>query len=688
MSIRAKWCRPAPTRRDPRMGWCERRWLRACVAVGLVLGVWNIGPASARGQAPAENPPAVVPVAPQNPPAGVPVAPQNPQPMPPTGPGTPGGTQLPPPRPLDPPPIMMVKPCPPPVPVLGSPPRITENTQQKFGQFIDNPIDPEMTLDLIQGRTRLLPLKQVPKRIQVTDDSILDYNPLEPNQLALLGRNVGITVLTFTFVDPQDKTKEVILGYYVRVLPDPEWKRRLEQAYSDLETQINRTFHDSHVCLRLVGDKLVISGHVKDIFDANQILRLVRANAPAPTRDGMGGHSQASRIPVDRQAAGKDPNETAGGKQLPWSPGLENYLVDGPAWLVNLLRIPGEQQVNLKVTLAEVNRAAARSIGLNFTLINNAGMPYFANATGDITTGALAPSLGFGLGGFGLGGGAAGANGIVPQTPGIAPGAGGFVNLPFNLDNGQVRIAFSALKALHYAKFLAEPNLTTMNGQTATFDAGGSFPVPIISSGGGGYSGYGLQGVTFVPYGVHLEFTPYITDRDRIRLQIGAQITARDLSAGTSNFGGTNVPSLSNRSVATTVELREGQTLAIAGLIQNNAGADSRRIPFLGDLPYVGQFTGFSRVEAGEQELVMIITPELVHPFNGKEAMLPLPGADLFEPSDVEFYVKGRIESRRPYDYRSPIMTDAQRMKQYRRMEQTFIAGPSGFSEPVPGPNQ
>src|SRR5262249_29087438 len=191
-----------------------------------------------------------------------------------------------------------------------------------------------------------------------------------------------------------------------------------------------------------------------------------------------------------------------------------------------------------------------------------------------------------------------------PSVPGVAPGAGGFVNLPFALDGGQIRVAFSALKTLEYARFIAEPNLTTMNGQTATFRAGGEVPVPIISAGGGGVNGQNLQGVSYVPYGVLLNFTPFITDRDRLRLYIDARISARDFQAGNTQIGGTNVPSLSTRDVTTTVELREGQTLAIAGLIQNNIGGDSRRIPFLGDIPFIGQFTGFSRVQAGEQELV------------------------------------------------------------------------------------
>jgi pilus assembly protein CpaC len=125
------------------------------------------------------------------------------------------------------------------------------------------------------------------------------------------------------------------------------------------------------------------------------------------------------------------------------------------------------------------------------------------------------------------------------------------------------------------------------------------------------------------------------------------------------------------------VELREGQTLAVAGLIQNRLGANSSRVPFFGDLPIIGRLAAFDQINAEEQELVILITPKLVH---GMEAncVPPLPGSDMFEPGDLEFYLLGRLESRRSYDYRSPVMTDIHRMQRYHRCEQLYITGPFG----------
>ncbi|MEJ5277075.1 MAG: hypothetical protein WHU94_14285, partial [Thermogemmata sp.] len=194
-----------------------------------------------------------------------------------------------------------------------------------------------------------------------------------------------------------------------------------------------------------------------------------------------------------------------------------------------------------------------------------------------------------------------------------------------------------------------------------------------------GQFGGGLQGVQFVPFGVQLFFTPVITDRDRIRLTVTATVSTRDNAAATT-IAGALVPGLNTRTFSTTVELREGQTMAVAGLIQTNSGAQAERVPFFGDLPFVGRLASFQRASAGEQELVILVTPELVHPLEPHE--LPkLPGADVFEPGDLEFYLLGRLESRRAYDYRSPVMTDIHRMLSYRRCERQYILGPSGHTE-------
>ncbi|MCC6417257.1 MAG: pilus assembly protein N-terminal domain-containing protein [Gemmataceae bacterium] len=527
---------------------------------------------------------------------------------------------------------------------LGSTPMPSPKDIAEYNRFIEKFVDPRNTLDLIVNRHRLMFLKQEPKRIQIGDEKVASYNLIKPTEIIIVGRQVGTTVLNLWFEDPDKKGKEVILSYLVRVLPDPEAKERLERAYQALADEINDTFPDSFVKMRMVGDKLIVSGQARDIAEGTHILQIIRANAP-PT--------EQTRIPV----SSINLNVTPGDLSAPGGvPGLESFLMAGGPNVVNLMRIPGEQQVMLKVTVAEVNRQAARTIGLDFSIRNNQGITVFSNNTGTLANGA-----GFNSN---AGGAAGGGNGT------------GGVNLPINLDNGQISLSLHALKHLNYARALAEPNLVVMNGQTGSFLAGGQFPVPVIT----GFTAAGLQGVQFVPYGVQLAFTPYITDKDRIRLTVQSTVSVRDPGSGTS-IGGGNIAGLNTRNFTTTVELREGQTLAVAGLIQQNLGTDSQRLPFLGNIPFLGQLTGVTRHSAGEQELVVLITPELVHPMEPKQ-IPPLPGSDLFEPSDLEFYVLGRMESRRAYDYRSPVMTDIHRMIRYHKCEQTYMFGPSGHEEP------
>jgi pilus assembly protein CpaC len=551
--------------------------------------------------------------------------------------------------------------------IVGGVPRPSKETLDRQQKFVGGIRHPELILDLVVGDTQLMVLKVAPKRVQIADDSIASYTLITPTQLSLLGRTTGSTVLTLWFADPKDPTKEEVLTYRVNVSPDATLKDRLEKVFKALSEEINCAFPDSFVCLQLVGDKVLVNGWAHDIVEAAKIMRIVRANYP----DRKYPYPLAAKVPYDRARTGL-PGEEFGPEGAQGPPGPENYILQGSPNVIDNLKIPGEQQVCLRVTVAEINRAAARSIGLNFSLLNNKGTAVFANNTGSIATGGITFSGGNGVGGaLGVG---TGVNnfGITPLA-GIATGAGGFNNLPAALDNGQVRLAISALRELQYAKSLAEPNLVAMNGTPASFMAGGEFPVPVVT----GFTSVGLQGVNFVPYGVQLTFTPYITDRDRVRLVMQATVSTRDLANGTTNIGGAAVPGLTSRSFSTTVEMREGQTLAVAGLIQNNMGADAHRVPFIGDVPILNNLLGFARITAAEQELVVLVTPELVHPMDPKEVP-PLPGSDLFEPTDLEFYVLGRIESHRGVNFRSPVRTDWQRLCEYRRMEGMYMSGPVG----------
>lgn len=416
-----------------------------------------------------------------------------------------------------------------------------------------------------------------------------------------------------------------------------------------LEFEINQAFPNSSVRLTRVGKQILVRGHAYDVIEADRILEIVRAELLG--RRGGSGTTTTQRSRGVSQPFGLP----FGGNQsnLNSNIGFESETTTSPSSftdppspdVIDMLTVDGEQQVTLRVTVAEVNRDAARSIGLNFG-IGDVDNPVFQSLTGGLKTANVA------------GGG----------------------NLPTLLDNGQVQLAINALRTLSLSKTLAEPNLTAMNGEAAKFQAGGQFPVPVV----GGANAANLQGVTYVPFGVLLNFTPYITDRDRIRLSVSAEVSTRSTEIATNigggaNQGGTQVPGLNQRKFETTVEVRQGQTLAVAGLIQTNSGGKSDRVPFFGDLPLLGLAGASNRVSSGEQELVILITPELTRSIPaGIE--VGLPGDDIYEPDDIEFYLYSRLESGRPNDFRSATQTDFARQQRYMLENDPYLYGPVGYT--------
>ncbi|VTS08754.1 type ii and iii secretion system protein : Type II and III secretion system protein OS=Pirellula staleyi (strain ATCC 27377 / DSM 6068 / ICPB 4128) GN=Psta_1186 PE=4 SV=1: T2SS-T3SS_pil_N: Secretin [Tuwongella immobilis] len=591
--------------------------------------------------------------------SGTPAVPMGGSPMPAADGATPGTPPPPLPGPYsgvlsDP----LLSPAPLSVPTAPKP---NANTKQKVDKYIERLLDPESTLDLIANQTRVLVLKNTPFRVQAGDEKVLSFTVSSPTEILLQGKEIGATVLNLWFGDKDDPAKQETLTYLIRVYPDPQAKERLERAYAALEKEINGYFKDTSIRLKLLGDKLVVSGRVRDYTQGQQVLQIIRANMSGGSGSGRGNNGGGTAAKVELLPTGGETGEAVG------VGGLEKFQAAGGPNIINLLEVAGEQQVMLRVVVAEVNRAAARSIGLNFSIRNEQGITVFANTTGGLLNGIGGAGLG-GLGG-GLGGGGFG-------------GRGGFNGIIANFDAGRLPFALKAMRLMQYSKSLAEPTLVAMNGQTASFLAGGQFPVPVLGGFGNlNGAGSGLQGVSYVPYGVQLSFTPFITDRDRIRLRLNAAVSTRDVASGT-NIGGAAVSGLNSRNVNTIVELRQGETLAVAGLIESNQGADSNRLPFLGQLPIVGPLTGVTNHTAGEKELVIFVTPEMARPIDPQQ-IIRLPGHEILDPNDLEFYVLGRIEGHTG-DFRSPIRTSISRVKSFQKVEQANVFGPSGYTPLTP----
>lgn len=525
-----------------------------------------------------------------------------------------------------------------------SAPRPDAETRARYSKFVAEELDPDNTLTVVENRPKILRFREAPVRTYIPEAGAeiiaLRYvDPELPTHVAIEPLQTGSTVLSMWFRDPDVPGKLQYLSWLVNVVDDPERGRRFEAIYASLEREINQNFPDSVVRLSLVGDKLLIRGQAKGIEDATQILRIVGANAP-------GGPENVRIRNVDLNLfSGLNPNGDAAFQDGEIESLLlrtaEQDAIEAGSTVINMLRVAGEQQVNLKVIVAEVNRNALRAIGANMSIGPGSALNFMS---------PLDPAQPFNFQALATGG-------------------------TFGINRGDFQLVVAALRQIGYAKTLAEPNVVALNGQPAIFRAGDTFPVPQANIS----FGAAAQGVAQQFVGVQIRFLPVITDKDRIRLQLAGTVSAVD-NALAANVGGTNVPGTNTRNFFTTVELREGQTLALAGLISANSQANSSRVPFAGDLPGVGRLFNTDDTEAQEQELLILVTPQLVYP-QGENEQLPLPGSDVFEPDDIEFFLKGRIEGCRFENYRSPIRTHYERMKAYRKCQQQIIIGPSGYSD-------
>jgi pilus assembly protein CpaC len=251
------------------------------------------------------------------------------------------------------------------------------------------------------------------------------------------------------------------------------------------------------------------------------------------------------------------------------------------------------------------------------------------------------------------------------------------------LDADEVELTLEALSTNSYAKVLAEPNLVTLSGHSASFLAGGEFAVPVVV----GVEGAAAATTNFRGFGVQLDFTPTVLDKDRIRLQV-----APSFSSINEDNTVDGIPGLNTRSVSTTVELREGQWLAIAGLLQDEQSGSKSRLPFLGDIPVLGAIFSKKEVLRAESELIILVSPELVHPLEAEDAPQILPGMEVTEPTDAAFFLTGRYEGKENCYHRStvwPVLKrqlldarkEAKRQAHYMRNESYYIQGEHGFSQ-------
>ena len=294
--------------------------------------------------------------------------------------------------------------------------------------------------------------------------------------------------------------------------------------------------------------------------------------------------------------------------------------------VANLMRVSGNQQVQLEVKFAEVSRTALRQMGLNI---------FHRDLAGQMVAGAVAPSVAPGAFLTVPGAGSA----LVPDI--YPPATGGGFSLFFS---GLSSFPFSAILSLleqnGLSKTLAEPTLVAMSGQDAKFLAGGEFPIPVST-------GLGAVGVQWKKFGIILNFTPTVVSEGFLHLKLQTEVSDIDTSR-TITIGGFSVPGLISRQSETTVRLSDGQSFAIAGLLNDQIRSTISKVPILGDIPILGALFRSVNYQRAESELIVVITARLTKPVAPHE-LPPLPTDDeLNDPSDFDLFLMGGEGTGKP----------------------------------------
>lgn len=281
----------------------------------------------------------------------------------------------------------------------------------------------------------------------------------------------------------------------------------------------------------------------------------------------------------------------------------QHYAPDN---VTNMLTVGGSQQVLLQVRFAEVQRSTMKELGANLSVIGIDGGDSYSIAAGD------------------------------------GSGAQSFVSTAASVVSGsfQVDALIDALEQKGMVRTLSEPNIIALSGDSASFLAGGEFPIPVSQSGGANGSAVTVE---FKPFGVGLDFTPTVLGAETVNLELATEVSSIDTSVSVTTDGIT-IPGLKVRRASTTVEMKDGQSFAIAGLIQDNFQDSVRQVPGFADLPILGALARSSAYERNQTELVIFITVRLVEPAHPEMIRDPLGSA--LPPTEFELFLLGRTEGR------------------------------------------
>ena len=421
-------------------------------------------------------------------------------------------------------------------------------------------VDHASQLDVPLNKSQVLTVDRPFSKALVGNQEVADILPMTNRSLYVLGKKVGTTSLTL-----YDSRNMLIAVVDVAVGPD----------VVTLKRQLAELIPGEQIGARISNDAVVLTGTVSSASAVDRAVQIARTYA--------GGDEK----------------------------------------VVNMLSVGASQQVMLEVRFSEVNRSAAKDIGLNHSFVGNRT----AGNIGDLSASSIVPTN----------------NGRTPtiKLDGLSD-AFGVGTWAYKIGSLNIFSALDALERKGLVKTLAEPTLVALSGETASFLAGGEFPIPVVQNGGGG-GGNGNNGITveFKPFGVSLGFTPTVLSDGIINLVVEPEVSSIDPSASVT-INGLVVPGLLTRRAKTVVELRDGQSFAIAGLLRNDFQDTVRQLPVLGSIPIIGALFRSTGFQKQQTELVMIVTPRLVKPMRAEDVSLPTDRVG--NPHELDLFLMGRTD--------------------------------------------
>lgn len=437
-------------------------------------------------------------------------------------------------------------------------------------------------VSLIVGKAVVMDFAQPVLRVAVGLNDVAEASAISPNEVLLNGKTAGQTSLII-WQHGGDRQ-----FFNVTVRPNrSDSDARIEAIRKELRLE----FPGQPIRVTAENGSIFLRGKVTDLNSSDRAVQIASTALSASTA----GDNNAARGPL-----GISHPDAAAGKVV-------NLLyVDLPA---------AEKQVLLKVRFASVDRTRAKQLGINLFSLG------LGNTVGGITTGQFSPptitsggSSNSGLSNSGPTAVFTNELNFLAYFPGLNAGAD-----------------IQALETRGVVEVLAQPNVIAANGKQASFLAGGEYPYPVAQGGANG-SGPTIT-IMFKEFGVRLNFIPTITPRGSIRLQVAPEVSSLDFSNAV-QISGFEVPAISSRKVNTEVELNEGQSFVIGGLLDNRETETLQKIPFIGDVPVLGKFFQSISRNRTNTELIVIVTPELVDPIPAGQALPELKYPSPFLPSN------------------------------------------------------